>query len=323
MPAVLKTILKEELFKKLESYGKIKLSGNSFKVLLDDGSSAARIDFLKKLTEAFSEYDAKIMIDNPNFSSVGYVKINNFRVAGKPAKRQGMGSAGLGNEKIFIDSINKAIRDTGGSIDICLVGKNNVKFTAVNVYEAKEMGRTTAGGAKSDVDLVGENTYKISLKQDNAEIWESADSRYGSFIKKKLDSAEKRGKILFEPVMEPSGKSQKKNQGKPVVRLVPESKIEIPLAEQKSVVFGSDIKKGEGAIVKKTFSLSDFVYENNCLYINCSKVFNNITDVIRAGEKPTILLRNDSTRNSRALGIAGIRIIVSIENSRVKKAQSI
>jgi hypothetical protein len=50
---------------------------------------------------------------------------------------------------------------------------------------------------------------------------------------------------------------------------------------------------------------------------------NTLTDVKSAGETPTILIRSDASRNSKTLGIPGLRIIVSIENSRVKKALSI
>jgi hypothetical protein len=52
-------------------------------------------------------------------------------------------------------------------------------------------------------------------------------------------------------------------------------------------------------------------------------ILNTLTDVKSAGETPTILIRSDASRNSKTLGIPGLRIIVSIENSRVKKALSI
>jgi len=315
-------ISKSALENQLKKFGKVKVSGNSFKVLLEDGSAKSRIDFLKTINDVLIGYKPRIMNDNPNFSSVGYVKIDNFRVAGKPAKRQGMGSAGLGNEETFINSINKAIKQAGGSIDVCLIGKNNVKFTAKEVTKAVEMGRQTSGGAKSDVDLIGAEVYKISLKQDNAEMWESADTRYGAFIKGKIEEAQRKGSVTLEPVLDVTGKP-KTNGGKTVVKLVPESKIKISDAEQKSVVFGSDIKEGKGAVVKKTFSQNDFVYENDCLNISCTKVFRKLSDVKAAGETPTILIRSDASRNSKELGIPGLRIIVSIENSRVQRALSI
>ena len=316
-------IQKSSLEKQLKKFGTVKISGNSFKVLLEDGSTKARTDFLTTLNDIFVGYKPKIMNDNPNFSSVGYLKIDQFRVAGKPAKRQGMGSAGLGNESTFINSINNAIKKTGGSIDICFKGGNNVDFMAKDITRAKEMGRETAGGAKSDVDLIGATTtYKISLKQDNAEMWESADTRYGAFIKERIEVAQRGGLVELEPVMD-SMKKPKMNQGQTVVKLVPESKINISLAEQKSVVFGSDLKEGTGIVVKRTFRQNDFTYENDCLNITCSKIFRNISDVRRAGETPTILIRSDSSRNSKTLGIPGLRIIVSIENARVKRAQAI
>ena len=102
--------------------------------------------------------------------------------------------------------------------------------------------------------------------------------------------------------------------------LVPESKVRMSLAEQKSVVFGNDIKEGKGAVVKKTFSTADFTYENDCLFIKCSKIYRNIQDVRTAGETPTILIRADSNRNSKKLGIAGLRIIVNVENNRTRRA---
>ena len=85
------------------------------------------------------------------------------------------------------------------------------------------MGRQTSDYAKSDVDLIHENgIYKISLKQDNAEMWESADTRFGEMIRTKIDEAQKQGKVKLEPIMAAGG-SVKKNQGKTVVKIVPET----------------------------------------------------------------------------------------------------
>ena len=309
---------KPALQEQLKPFGKLKVEGNRFKVLLADGSTAARINFLNTLQDILP--NAVIKNDNTNFSSVGYIQVDQFKIAGKPAKRQGAGSAGLKNENVFINSINKAIKDTGGSLDVCLIGGNNVKITIKQVSEAVEMGRQTSDYAKSDVDLIHENgIYKISLKQDNAEMWESADTRFGEMIRTKIDEAQKQGKVKLEPIMAAGG-SVKKNQGKTVVKIVPESKVRMSLAEQKSVVFGNDIKEGKGAVVKKTFSTADFTYENDCLFIKCSKIYRNIQDVRTAGETPTILIRADSNRNSKKLGIAGLRIIVNVENNRTRRA---
>jgi len=309
---------KSALQEQLKPFGKLKVEGNRFKVLLADGSAAARINFLNTLQDILP--NAVIKNDNTNFSSVGYIQVDQFKIAGKPAKRQGAGSAGLTNENVFINSINKAIKDTGGSLDVCLIGKNNVKITIKQVSEAIEMGRQTSDYAKSDVDLIHENgIYKISLKQDNAEMWESADTRFGEMIRTKIDEAQKQGKVKLEPIMSAGG-SVKKNQGKTVVKIVPESKVRMSLEEQNSVVFGNDIKEGKGAVVKKTFSTADFTYENDCLFIKCSKIYRNIQDVRNAGETPTILIRADSNRNSKKLGIAGLRIIVNVENNRTRRA---
>lgn len=310
---------KPALQEQLKSFGTVKVSGNQFKVLLADGSTAARINFLNTLQDILP--NAVIKNDNTSFSSVGYVQVDQFKIAGKPAKRQGAGSAGLKNEEVFINSINKAIKNTGGSLDVCLVGKNNVKITIKQVSKAVEMGRMTSDYAKSDVDLIYENggIFKVSLKQDNAEMWESADTRFGEKIRTKIDEAQRAGRVKLEPIKSAGG-GVKKNQGKTVVKIVPESKVKMSLSEQKSVVFGNDIKEGKGAVVKKTFSAGDFTYENDCLFIKCSKIFRNIQDVRAAGETPTILIRADANRNSKKLGIAGLRVIVNVENNRTRRA---
>ena len=315
-------ITKQNLEKDLKKYGNIKTSGNTIKVLLEDGRANARVEFLNILLEVLRPHDAVLKTDKPGLSSVGYIQVNNFRIVGKPAKKQGGGSAGLDNEKIMIDSINKIIKETGGALDVCFVSKNK-KFTAIQIVKAVEMGRAVTNRAKSDVDLISEDktVYKFSLKKDNAEYWESADNLFGKESGIAINRAVKEGRVKLESAIG-TDKKPKFNKNKPVLKINPEVKIKMTDVEKKNVIFGNDIKEGKGAVIKRTFTINDFKYENDCLYINCSHLYTKLSDVNNTDEEPIWLIRNDSTRASDKIGIYGLRPLASYKK-RANRATEI
>ena len=93
-------------------------------------------------------------------------------------------------------------------------------------------------------------------------------------------------------------------------------------AEKKNVIFGNDIKEGKGAVIKRTFTINDFKYENDCLYINCSHLYTKLSDVNNTDEEPIWLIRNDSTRASDKIGIYGLRPLASYKK-RANRATEI
>lgn len=124
-------------------------------------------------------------------SSVGKVKIGNFAVLVKPASKQGGASAGLENEKMLVDVINKACKT--GPINVVFQESSSKKYKITGCVSAKSVGRDTSNRKKADVILKDSkgNSFPISIKKDNAEIWESADTYYNKGALKAVDKAVK------------------------------------------------------------------------------------------------------------------------------------
>mgnify|MGYP003628815833 FL=1 len=318
-------LTKTKLESDLKKYGDIKTTGNIIKVLLEDGSTNSRLQLLNVLKEVLEPHGAELKTDKPSLSSVGYVQVGIFKILGKPGKKQGGGSAGLDNEKIMIDTINAMIKETGGALDVCFVGKNK-KFTVKQVVRAEEMGRAVTNRAKSDVDLISVDNkkYKFSLKKDNAEYWESADSIFGKEASIAINKGVKANQINLEPYLGPKGGDQKPRftKNKAILKIVPEIKIKMRDTEKQNVIFGNDIKANNGAVIKKTFLRTDFKYENDCLFVNCTYVYTELKDVKGTDEDPVWLIRNDGTRSSDVMGIYGLRALAAY-TKRAKRAKEI
>ena len=66
----------------------------------------------------------------------------------KPKEKQGVGSAGLGNESFLTNKINSTVEEVGGPITVVIKSKNKtVRYN--KVIKAEEVGRDTKGGKKS------------------------------------------------------------------------------------------------------------------------------------------------------------------------------
>ena len=154
---------------------------------------------------------------------------------------------------------------------------------------AKRTGEDTAGRKKADLTITDGKgkVIPISLKKDNAEYWESADSFWRESAKHFLDKAVKEGKVKVDSLA--GG----------VIKITPNIGIEATVDETKSVVFGSDILPNKGSVVTRTFEGEDFKYtgENNTLTINCSSVITKLSE-IPDSKTVWFLIRNDSTRKS-------------------------
>jgi|LakMenEpi03Aug12_release.lakeMendotaPanAssembly.Ray.scaffolds.fasta_scaffold440146_2 hypothetical protein len=268
-------------------YDKIKkISGNKIAVLVNDN----RVTTLEKINKNIkgSIYDR-----NPSSeSSVGRVNISGFSILAKPASKQGSASAGVENEQIIVDTINK--RTKTGPINVIFKAKNK-KFTVLNCVKAIQVGGDTAGRKKADIVLINSKNkrYPISIKKDNAETWESADSYFGPTALKIIKKAikDKKTKLVSEGSY---------------FKIEPNIAVEATQAEKQAVVFGSDLENG-GAVVTKTFGSSSFSDDGDTLVVDCSHIITSLSDV--KGDKDVyFLIRNDKTRKSLK-EYPGIRIL--------------
>lgn len=263
---------------------------------------------------------------DPNFvgSSLGAVIAKDgTAITVKPRDKQGSNSVGLDNEYFLLNKINGFTQD--GPIKIIFKG-NNKTLKYNNVSQALEVGRDTKGGKKSDLKLLDNNdkvVSNISIKKDNAQIWESADKRYKDFtnilIKKLLDNKFK-NITLKKPT-----KTDKKN----IYRLFnPQTNKDIgiiaiknlPKKDNESVIFGTDIPRT--VVIKQTFEDSNFSFSNNILTIKVNFIAASMDDIEGTEYEPILIYRHDVTRPNTY----GLRPLVhyksfSYKDNKIKPSQ--
>jgi len=216
--------------------------------------------------------------------SLGHIDVDSFRVGVKPLAAQGSGSAGVDNESFLVKNINSIVKKNGKCDVLFIDGKN--KFLCKNVTDSKQVGADTANRKKSDVNIIGDNTYPVSIKKDNAEMWESADSFWRDNAVKYLTKLIKDKKVSITSI------------GGGAIALDKGIGIEGTLEETVNVVFGSDILR-KGCVITKTFIAADFKFsgKENLLTVNVSSVISKVSD-IPDKKQVWFLIRNDSTRKS-------------------------
>lgn len=200
---------------------------------------------------------------------------------------------GVSNEEMLYNKVNTYIQDR--PIDIKFISENK-EVVIRGCKSIQNRSTFTNGRKKADIIIKTRNgEFNLSLKQDNSQMWESADYYYRS----------KAHSILR------SHNDKIKDCGN-YYRIEPNIAVKANKREMKDVVFGSDIY-GKGAILFKTFHDADFHYSSGKLEINCSRIIQRLKDV-----KPVyFLIRNDKSRES-VKGYPGIRVLAVCE-SRITK----
>lgn len=272
-----------------------KISSNKISVLTDENRVKVLENIQKKIKG--SRYDTRPSSD----SSVGRIVIGSISILAKPASKQGKASAGVGNEMMVVEMINQYALKTG--IDVIFKATNKT-FTVLNCVKAEQVGGNTAGRKKADIRLIDHkgNIYPISIKKDDAETWESADSYFS-------DEA----KIIIENAIK-NKKTRLIDQGT-YFTIEPNLAVKATIKEKQDVVFGSDLQPN-GCVITKTFTANSFKLKNDKLIIHCSNIIRTMQDV--KGDKDVyFLIRNDKTRKS-IKEYPGIRILAAYEK-RINK----
>ena len=256
-------------------------------VLTDKNRVTALEDIQKRLN---GQYDSTPSSE----SSVGRVNVQGYQILAKPAGKQGTASAGVGNENYLIDMINHATKT--GPINVVFKAANKT-FTVAGCISAESVGTDTAGRKKADVILKDSqnNRIPISIKKDDAETWESADSYFSKTAKDIIEKAvaSKKTKIV---------------DNKTFFSIQPNIAVPATLTEKKAVVFGSDLLPN-GAVVTKTFASSSFSQVEDVMTISVSNIITKLEEV--KGDKDVFfLIRNDKTRKS-IKEYPGIRVLAS------------
>lgn len=286
----------------LKTYGytNFKQKSSTRLFVLKDGS---RVHELESIAKFFHEWEAEYDSTPLSASSVGCVRIGKLQIFVKPLSKQGAKSAGIENEIIVIDQINKFCNEFGKIRVIFRDDRQN--FICDDVTECIEMGRDTSGRKKADIIVKGKTMYPVSIKKDNAETWESADKYYSHKAKKILDDLIKKGKVHLED----HGTFYKVN---------PTVAVKATREEVKNVVFGSDLGKN-GCVATRTFREQDFQFnfEEKVLIVRCSNIITKMSDV-KGSKSVWFLIRNDKTRNTKGF-YPGLRVLAAYEKRINKK----
>lgn len=302
-------------------YGDVKVeSGNRLKICIDSKSKHVRLAVLKSIHNDLKSLGSLYLNDLPHYSSIGYIKVFTYLICVKSKNQQGSASCGIKNEDFLDCEINKYIKQYG-TINITFIG-NNCSFTCKNVNnsELTHNKKTKNKKIKADIKLISTHTtYNFSIKQHDAERWESSDTRRGAFARLKINEALDKGLTTLENVLDENGNKIYRNgpNQTPIMKLSKELYCKLDKNEYDDIMFGDDLKK-EGAVLIQTFKQDDFVYDSktNTLFVKCSKIYTTNSEILEE-DTPCLYIRNDVTRNSKKLGIMGIRI-ESVFKSRIK-----
>lgn len=307
--------LLKKLGYKIKENGGIKVKNKQIQVLVD----GPRPEALKLLEKKLKDTGLKAKYFDGQTQGVtggGYIKAGGVIISAKPANKQGNASAGVENEMIIINYIQKVIKKSG-SIDIEFKSQNqNGKtFVVKNCIKAEHAGKDTKDRKKADIVLTKKDKggreikIPISLKKDNAEYWESVDTYYKKKGLAMILCAAKRGSKLLTKV------DEGKYEVKPIAKRGTEQ-------EKKDVVFGSDILP-DGCVIKKTFDKSSFILDESeeKLTINCTYIITKPTEVIGPMDVYFLIVNNKSRNTFATLpngkpGFPGLRP-VAVYGSRI------
>jgi hypothetical protein len=293
--------------------------GNSLNLLVDIPTKTGKADYRKTtldtvmgiLRQEFPD-DAPEYNFSPNLSSVGGIVFGNnpLKIVIKDAEKQGQNGYGCKNETILANMIQTSITQYG-KINLEFKDQYGHSLSMQDVNSVVPTGRDVANRKKAD--LIISNGYDImplSIKQSDAEIWESADSAFGGHAKSVLDKLILDGKVELKQI----GQRETRYSSMPVYALNKEVVIEPTNEDIKDVVFGSDIMP-KGGVIIQTFNQNNYSQQQHYVNITCNAVIAKPEDIPKS-HSVNWLLRNDSTRNSKSIGIAGLRPF-AVTESRV------
>ena len=294
---------------KKAGYADLKVSGNKIGVLVQipDGAKKDlfRSEILKEILAIMQQNFPKsrpTLSTDPRLSSIGGVEFadNPVKILVKDSGIQGDQSAGVANE-IEMASMLQSVIDRFGSVNITFVDPRGKTLTITDCNEVDVAGRDTGGRKKADVVLRSpERDLPISIKKLNAEAWESADNLFGKKARGIIDD------LVANKIVKLK-KLEKTRGGAPVYALSKEIVVEPTEEEAMNAIFGSDLNP-KGGVVIQTFQPEHFIQKGQDVTIEAHAVITNKSDIPES-HLMVWLLRNDSNRNSTALGLAGIRIM--------------
>jgi hypothetical protein len=307
-------------FLKQQKFTNVKVRGNNIFVMISVPTGAKkkeRVATLTRLLElfiaAYPELKPHYSIEKPNISSLGYIQFigDPTKVIVKDIAIQGDNSAGVKNEIGIAHTIQDVIKNHGYA-NVTFIDPRGTKLEIDGVTGVEISGRAAGtrkkGGdvKKADVVLTSpDRRLPVSIKEISAESWESADTMFGARARVIIDKLVK-DKIVELIEISPGN-----------YKLSKEIVVEPTEEEALRAIFGSDINP-DGGIVVQTFKPEHYTQVETDITVNCHAVIKNRDD-IPDSHLMVWLLRNNSGRLSKAIGIRGIRPIASVMHRAIGK----
>jgi hypothetical protein len=227
----------------------------------------------------------------------------------KDAGKKGGGSSGVGNEENLRAMLQLLIMEHG-KINVTFVDTRGKKISIKNCDKVVDASMDVADRKKADLILTSSNgSLPVSLKQINAESWESGDSLYGPQAGEIVRKLIKKGIVKLIPTKQ----VKKRNGLVQVYKLDKEVVIEPTEEDAMNAIFGSDIRLSKGGVAIQTFKDEHFDTNGNNVTIQCDYVITKKED-IPDSHLMVWLVRNSGDRTSEdsGVGIPGIRVLGSV-----------
>ncbi len=298
----------EEIMKLLNlTKDNIKSSSKDRIIVLSDIS---RSDVFKALEKLGYKKDINI----PGSSAGGYVAPNGTQIITKSESLTKVGGAGIENENIFVDNINRCIDISDNDEITVIITGGSKTLTYKRVTKAKNIGKEgESKGWKGDALLTTTSgTKSISIKKDGPFRWESAMGRYrdlyDTFMEKAYNKKIPNLELTPDPenpkVLQMMNSKTKTPYGRIYITEVPGLNDQL-----EDLVFGKD----KAIVIQKTFTDNDFIFDRDkdVLTINVTKIITSV-DEIEEEDKPVIEFERNASKATQTSGYRGRGIILRI-----------
>ena len=216
----------------------------------------------------------------------------------------GIGSAGLDNEDIFVNSINEAV-----PINVKIIPSSGPTLNYPNIVQASGVGKEgESKGWKADAHLKDSSgkIYPVSIKKDGSFRWSSAMRTHGdifNLILQKADRGEISGLELKVDQENPRvlnmvNPENDKNYGRVFIKNAPRLDID-------SLAFGPD----NADVVQRSFTTNDFKVEGDTLNITSTKNYKEVDD-FKEEDYPILQLERNASKATQTQGLTGRGITI-------------
>jgi hypothetical protein len=203
------------------------------------------------------------------------------------------GSRGVSNENELVNAINTVIDSNDNNpITIKFIAEKGPEITILEVKKAENIGYAgKKTGMKGDVMLYTSSTSQsISVKKDGPYWWSSERQQFAGLLNKFVEEGKKGNidnLILKENPLQPYvldmiDPKDNRRYGVVLIKNYPSLDNENEISR---IAFGSEQSK----IIQRSFSESDFNFENNILTIKTTRNIASIEDLTE-DDKPIIWL---------------------------------